>query len=109
MIELRAQYISEPQLLAVFSYSCLNIYNSTYTNVRFLPVTDTCAIIYFKHAMGINLTSHLLQCIYTGLNWCISKTTGDGMWWVVLGLNWGISMTTGGCMWWVVLGHVSGV
>ena len=26
---------------AVFSYSCLNIYNSTYTNVRFLPVTIT--------------------------------------------------------------------
>ena len=41
MIELHAQKISEPQLLAVFSYSCLNLYNSTYANVRFLPVTAT--------------------------------------------------------------------
>ena len=38
MIELQ---ISEPQLLAVFSYSGLNLYNSTYANVRFLPVTAT--------------------------------------------------------------------
>ena len=33
--------MSEPQLLAVFSYSCLNLYNSTYANVRFLPVPAT--------------------------------------------------------------------
>ena len=44
MIELHAQYISEPQLLAVFSYSCLNIYNSPYANVCFLPVTTTYSI-----------------------------------------------------------------
>ena len=25
----------------VFSYSCLNLYNSTYANVRFLPVSTT--------------------------------------------------------------------
>ena len=35
------QLISEPQLLAVCSYSCLNLYNFPYTNVRFLPVTPT--------------------------------------------------------------------
>ena len=29
------------QLLAVFSYTCLNLYNSSYTNVHFLPVTAT--------------------------------------------------------------------
>ena len=33
------------QLLAVFSYSCLNIYNSPYTNVRFLPVTATYVLL----------------------------------------------------------------
>ena len=27
---------------AVFSYSCLNLYTSPYTNVRFLPVTVIC-------------------------------------------------------------------
>ena len=42
-IEITPDFVSilEPQLLAVFSYSCLNIYNSPYANVRFLPVTTT--------------------------------------------------------------------
>ena len=30
---------SEPQLLAVFSYCCLDLYTFPYTNVHFLPAT----------------------------------------------------------------------
>ena len=49
---------TEPQLLAVFSYSCLNLYNFPYTNVRFLPVTAT-------HVYMVSIRITCMCIIYT--------------------------------------------
>ena len=41
MIELRTCTVNFRATATGSLYSCLNIYNSPYTNVRFLPVTTT--------------------------------------------------------------------
>ena len=61
MIELYAQYISEPQVI-----SCLNIYNSPYANVRFLPVTATYAHTLSWGAMSSLVIKHLDNSSCTG-------------------------------------------
>ena len=44
--------------LAVFSYSCLNIYNSPYANVRFLPVSTTYATSDSHMHLHINIVAN---------------------------------------------------
>ena len=61
MIELNAHKISEPQLLAVFI--CLNLYNFTYTNVRFLLVSIThVAVTGRKQVVGVIIEIQTEDC-----------------------------------------------
>ena len=70
---------SKFQLLAVFSYSCLNLYNSPYANVRFLPVSTTSCQL-STIIIGTEGTERQIDCINVSSgNWASEASpTLDG-------------------------------